>query len=459
MPHPPARILVVDDEEVMRDVITSALEKEGFTCVPAPGVTEACASAEKHRFDLVITDLNMPGRNGIELVKHMRQHYPATGVLVVTAFPDRDRVRIMEELEVDNLIVKPFTMGQLRFTVLGALEKQRAGGHGTSADTVESNGCGSEYGLVGTSTYIRRLRNEIRLMASGDFPVLVTGASGTGKEIVAHAIHENSARRFHPMIAINCAAIPRHLEESEFFGYVKGAFTGAHSTKLGILESADRSTLFLDEIGELSLEVQAKLLRVLDSGEYVRVGETTHRKVDIRVMSATNRTLEEMVGQGTFRKDLYYRLKGASVTTAPLGEHKDDIPQLVHHFIGIHNARKDITADAMGSLINYSWPGNIRELRHTVDLLCNASKGLKRINSATVRSVLRLPDDAGSGVAFSDAKEAFEKTYFTSLLRKHNGNVSAAAREADMHRPNLIRKLKELGVVAEEFREIAAQTH
>ncbi|MBD3344743.1 MAG: response regulator [Chitinivibrionales bacterium] len=449
-----AKILVVDDELAMREIIQNTLNKEGFALEITDNVPEAQLYIEKSDFDLLLTDLNMPGVNGIELVRFIKEKSPSTSVIVITAFPDNEKVKEMQELEVDSFIIKPFSLRQLRYSVYGALEKRRTVETNQEIGlTVDSN---NDLGLIGVSPYIKKLRTEILLMAAGDFPVLVQGESGTGKEIIAHAIHNNSSRGNERIITINCGAIPHHLEESEFFGYAKGAFTGAHSSKQGILESANKSTVFLDEIGELSLSVQAKFLRVLDIGEYVRVGDVSPRKVDIRIVSATNRNLEDMVEEGTFRRDLYYRLKGAGIGTLSLPHHKEDIPYLVRYFLKKYHSGKEITPDAMALLYENKWPGNIRELKHTVNLLCARGRDQKRINSSVVKSVLHIEETKEQSLPYTQAKSEFEKKYFTQMLQKHEGNVSHVAREVGMHRPNLLRKLKELEISPDTFRAAQA---
>ncbi|MBD3420485.1 MAG: response regulator [Chitinivibrionales bacterium] len=446
-------ILAVDDEELMRSIISDALEQEGLAPVVAESVSEATVYAQQNPCDLLITDLNLPGEDGIDLIRYFRKNSPATGIIAITGFPDSERVRLMEELEVNTFLIKPFTARQLRFSVLGAIENLKT--HYNNRIIFNQSESNSDLGLIGVSSYMSQLRRRIRLMASGDFPVLILGESGTGKEIVAHAVHQQSMRNKTPMITINCAAIPRHLEESEFFGYVKGAFTGAHANKLGIIESANNSTIFLDEIGELSLEVQAKLLRVLDNGEYIRIGETTPRKVDIRILSATNRSLEAMVEQGTFRKDLYYRLNAATIATLPLAEHREDIAPLTKYFLTCYNERRPVTAEALHMLSNKSWAGNVRELKNAVKLLCTTSNGYKRINAAAVKNALSIEDaveEPDTGYSYREAKSQFEFGFFTTLLKKHQGNISRVAREAGIHRPNLIRKLKEIGISTDCYR-------
>jgi len=323
------------------------------------------------------------------------------------------------------------------------------------------HGVEGDLGLVGTSSYVRNLRRQIRMMAAGSFPVLVQGESGTGKELVAAALHHCSPRNGADLVTVNCAAIPKHLEESEFFGHARGAFTGADRSKDGLVALADKSTLFLDEIGETSADVQAKLLRVLDTGEFVSVGTTATRRVDIRVVSATNRDLEEAVERGYFREDLYYRLRGVVINTEPLRQHIDDVPALVEHFLGTQERPglpDEIEEDALRLLMCYHWPGNVRELRYTVEVLCVASMGRDAIDGGTARTVLDLRGDEApeTPLVYSEAKERvlreFEWEYFSELLRVHRGNVTQVAKAAGMHRPNVIKKLRRIDLRPSEFR-------
>ncbi len=319
----------------------------------------------------------------------------------------------------------------------------------------------SDLGLIGVSAHMENLRRQIRTMAQGEFPVLIQGQSGTGKEMVARAVHACSRRAEREMVTVNCAAIPKQLEESEFFGHARGAFTGADKPKEGLVSRADRSTLFLDEIGETSGDIQAKLLRVLDMGEFIPVGSSEARHVDIRIVSATNRDLEEMVDRGYFREDLFYRLKGIVLETLPLHKHPEDIPVLVNHFLDGHaqeGAPREAAPAAMRRLLAYHWPGNVRELRYTVDVLCMAARGNNSIDEATVRAVLDLNVDPETPThdPYAEAKarllDDFDRRYFTGLLRECAGNVSRVARIAGMYRPSVQRKLAALEIDAAAFK-------
>ncbi len=318
------------------------------------------------------------------------------------------------------------------------------------------------FGIVGVSQYAHRLCEDIRTVARGGFPVLVTGPSGSGKELVARAVHAASGRSGQQLVAVNCAAIPKHLEESEFFGHMKGSFTGADREKTGLVAMAHGSTLFLDEVGETSPAIQAKLLRVLDSGEFLPVGASEPRTVDIRLVSATNRDMFEMVERGFFREDLYYRLKGAQVRTRPLREHSEDIPPLVAHFLRQHRVRGkpvEVTPGAMAMLVEHSWPGNVRELRYTVEVLAVAAESRGAIDEATVHTVLGLDGADAAGEWFGPYVEArarvlreFDLRYFGGLLHACRGNVSEIARRSGLFRPSVQRKLNTVGLCAGEFR-------
>ncbi len=454
-----SKILIVDDDEMLCSYVEDALSVKGFNTFTAPNIHEAKRIVQKEPIDLLITDIQMKGGSGIDLVRYFRSDYPSVPAIVITGFPGEEYIKVFEEMEVDAFLTKPFSIEQIRYSVLKGLEKRKRDieqlgieDHVSETDTL---------GLIGTSQYIVKMRKKIRDLAKGEFPVLIQGPSGTGKEIIANGIHKCSTRRKNHIVTINCAAIPKDLEESEFFGHTKGAFTGAYRDKNGIIAAADNSTLFLDEVGELSLGVQAKLLRVLENGEFLRIGETEPRKVDIRIITATNQHLKEMVAQGSFREDLFFRL-GIILSTRPLQDHTEDIPPIVRYLIDV-NVQKDtrypnqITSEAMAYLVDQHWAGNIRELKQTLSLLCHTAIGKKRINMADVLTFFEKGDQPiNIEASYSDEKEKilkdFEIEYFTKLLKKYSGNISQAAKASGMHRPNLLKKLKSIGISADEFR-------
>ena len=459
--NPDSKILIVDDDEMLCSFVDDALTTKGYDTYTASNIQDAMRIAQKEPIDLLITDIQMKGGSGIDLVRYFRSDYPTIPTIVITGFPNEKYVKVLEEMEVGAFLTKPFSADQIRYNVIKGIEKRKMDLENVEIDRLVTNGNG--LGLIGTSQYITKLRKKIRDLARGEFPVLIQGPSGSGKEIVANAIHNCSSRKDKPIVTINCAAIPTHLEESEFFGHAKGAFTGALRDKYGIIATADKSTLFLDEVGELSLGVQAKLLRVLENGEFMRIGETKPRKVNIRLITATNKNLREMVDEGTFREDLYFRL-GIILTTKPLFEHKEDIPVIVKHFINKNRQRdprcpNQITSEAMTYLVENHWQGNIRELKQVVNFLCHTGAGNKRISIADIRSVLEqkasdVHDFESYSLEKSKVLKEFETEYFTKLLQKYSGNISKAAKASDMHRPNLIKKLKSLGIDPGDFRNI-----
>lgn len=454
------RVLIVDDNPYQGESAQELLRDHGYDVEYAANAAGARRLAHDNCFDLLITDLRMPGEGGIDLIRHFRQTSPATRIIVITAYPDQENVSRTETLEISSFLVKPFSFDQLNCSVARALHERRLARDDESmTQALDRN---RDLGLVGCSPYIESLRTSIATAASGDFPVLVHGPSGTGKEIIAQAIHAQSPRGGRNLVSINCAAVPRHLEESEFFGHTRGAFTGAAADKQGIVACADRTSLFLDEIGELSPETQAKLLRVLDCGQYLPVGRTTPCTTDTRIISVTNRNLEEMVEKGTFRADLYYRIRGAVIPTRPLSHHREDIPVLVRHFLNSSSAkgsRKEITREALEALCSRDWPGNIRELKHTVHLLATSAAGRRRVNADDVRQGLSGTQNIGSATsppAYHEARqrllESFDRDYFDDLLKRHLGNISRAAASCGLARPYLQRKLKNLGIDSHAYR-------
>lgn len=452
-----SKVLIVDDDEMMLGYIKEALSS--YSLYTAGNIQEAKQIAQNETVDLLITDIKMKGGSGIDLIRDFRSEYPTIPTIIITGYPNNEYIKTVEEMEVDTFLTKPFSPRQIRYTVLKGLEKRKRETENLKMDSLADGNVG--LGLVGISQYISKLRKKIQDLARGEFPVLIQGPSGTGKEIVANAVHSCSSRKKNPIVTINCPAIPKDLEESEFFGHTRGAFTGAYSDRNGIIAAADNSTLFLDEVAELSLRVQAKLLRVLENGEYLRIGETAPRKVNIRLITATNRNLKEMTEQGAFREDLYFRL-GIMVNTKPLMEHKEDIPVLVKHFVNMNfqsgsRYPNQITSDAMAYLVGNRWQGNVRELKQTVNHLCNTAIGKKRINIIDVNSifgkkVVEICDKEFYSSEKSKVIKEFEIDYFTKLLKKYSGNISQAAKAAGMHRPNLIKKLKSLGISPGDFR-------
>lgn len=454
------KLLIVDDEEMIREYVEEALSLSDYCIYTADNIFDAKKKMAQENIDLLITDIQMNDGSGIDLVRDFRVTNPQVPTIIITGYPKTKYIKFIEDMEVDAFLTKPFSPDQIRYSVLKGLEKRKR--EIENEDIAELSNKNSELGLAGTSGYMFKLRKKIRDLAMGSFPVLIQGPTGTGKDIIANAIHACSSRRKNHIVTINCAAIPDHLEEAEFFGYKKGAFTGAYTDRNGIIAAADKSTLFLDEIGDLSPSVQAKLLRVLENKEFMRIGETVSHRVDIRIVTATNKNLKEMVEKGTFREDLYFRL-GIIVTTKPLLDHSEDIPVLIKSFI--NKIRGDdcrcpghITAEAMTTLVDHTWSGNIRELKQKISLLCHVAAGKKRINIEDVDAVF---EKRTNGICCNDSYmdekskilHEFEIDFFTKLLKKYSGNISHASKASGMHRPNLIKKLKGLEIIADEFRD------
>ncbi|GFO57957.1 acetoacetate metabolism regulatory protein AtoC [Geomonas silvestris] len=366
----PARILIVDDELSMREFLAILLEGEGYQVDQAECAEDALDSMAQVKFDLVISDVSMPGLNGIQLLSRIKSQTPETAVLMITAFSTAEQAVEAMKLGAYDYIGKPFKVEEVKVLVAKALaqktlvqENQRL-----KAEVQERF---SFSGLVGKSKQMREVYDLISKVADSMANVLILGESGTGKELAAKAIHYNSPRRDRSFLAVNCGAIPETLIESELFGHTKGSFTGAIADRPGLFEQAEGGTLFLDEIGEVPLQLQAKLLRVLQEREFRRVGGSSSLKADVRIVAASNRNLEEQVGEGTFREDLFYRLNVVQVRMPALRERAEDILPLVEHFYkkyALWSGSGDmVTPDAAAALLNYPFPGNVRELENLVE--------------------------------------------------------------------------------------------
>ena len=376
---PRARILVVDDEQSMREFLEIFLRREGYAVSTAPDVDTALLHLESDEIDLVITDMQMPEKTGLDLILAARESSPETVMIVVTAFGTTDSaIAAMREGAYDYL-TKPFKVDELRIVIEKALEKKLLANENRRLRE-ELASQGRDRNIIGHSRPMQEVFDLIAQVAETKTNVLVYGESGTGKELVARAIHEQSDRRDQPFVAINCGAIPENLLESELFGHAKGAFTGAVQTKEGLFEAATGGTLFLDEIGELSHPLQVKLLRALQEKSIRRVGDTVDREVDVRIVSATNRRLEDEVAAGRFREDVYYRLNVIQLTLPPLRDRVEDIPLLAQHFIRrfADELGKDVDgmdADAFDVLSSYAFPGNVRELENLIERAVALARG------------------------------------------------------------------------------------
>jgi len=454
-----ARILIVDDEANIRRMLGALLRAEGFEVGEAQGGNAALLHLDELRPDLVLLDLVMPpGPTGIETLGKLKERDATLPVVMMSGKAQLNDAVQAIKLGAFQFLEKPLTPEAVLVTIRSALELTRA--------QAENRALRSQLqpppDMVGTSAPIDKVRELIGQVAPTDARVLILGESGTGKELVAHAIHHASRRANRPFVTVNCAAIPRDLVESEMFGHEKGAFTGAMDRRLGRFELAHGGTLFLDEVGDLNLEAQAKLLRVLESGEVVRLGAERTQRVDVRVIAATNQRLDVAVTAGTFREDLFFRLHVFPIEVAPLRARLSDLPALVGHL-----ARRvrptgtpSFTDEALDLLSAYHWPGNVRELANIVERL--AIVGGREIDAGMVRQVLpRTPAPGGpisvpptpgatEGDGFdrslSNLLDDYERSLIARALSRANGNVAEAARLLQTDRANLYRRMKRLGI-------------
>lgn len=366
-----ARILVVDDEESIREFLEIMLRKEGYEVTCAADGQQALDLLKKKSFDMVISDLQMPHVTGIELLKQTKDQYPDMLFFMITAFATTETAVEAMKLGAYDYITKPFKIDEVRINIANALRSRNLETENRSMkkELVREY---SFQNLIGNSDNMHRIFELIKRVSMTPTNVLVTGESGTGKEVIAKAIHYNGPLKDRPFVSVNCGAIPESLMESEMFGHKKGSFTGAVADKSGLFEVADGGSLFLDEVGELPLSIQVKLLRAIQERIIRRVGATDDTKVDVRIIAATNRDLEEMVKEGTFRQDLFYRLNVINIKSPPLRERADDIPLLANHFLKKYNDRlgkniNTISAEAIEILKKYDYPGNVRELENIIE--------------------------------------------------------------------------------------------
>jgi DNA-binding NtrC family response regulator len=440
-------VLVADDEDTVRTFLCDVLLDEKYS-VTAYNPVEADPLILQMQYDVVILDVFMPNTDGFRLLGEIRKFSPQVQVIMITGMPDQNLLERAMDLGAYTFLTKPFNAEQIKYSIMGALRMQ---GLLKRTREIEVDAGVQGKGLIGSSGHIAEVRRSISEIAPLEIPVMITGESGTGKEVVARCIHEFGSRAKRPFTTVNCAGLPQGLIESELFGHVQGAFTGAVKTKQGYFEVTEGGTLFLDEIGDLPLELQSRLLHVLDRGEYNRVGDTELKHADVRIVCATNCDLGAMMEKGTFRKDLYYRLRGAHISLVPLRERKDDIPVLVRYFLS--DGEYVVIPDAMAALRGHDWPGNIRQLKMTVSNL----KGIcmnKIITLENVAGILgicaRGNDDAEILVPYKEFKNrvlsAAEKEYFKSLVDASSGNIAKAARIAGIDRKNFYEKLKQFGL-------------
>ncbi len=459
------RILVVEDDESLRRVTQAQLQRCGYETAVACDVPEALEILEEEPRDLIITDLNLPGASGLELLKQARLDYPETTVVVVTAYGTIESAVEAMKAGAYDYITKPVHPDELRALVNRVLERRQLI---EEVRTLRSS-LDQKYGfenIIGRSSALLQVLDSASRVAHTDATVLILGETGTGKELLAKAIHFNSLRRQRPFVVINCGAIPAELLESELFGHVKGSFTGAMNHKKGKVEIAEGGTVFLDEIGEMSLDLQVRVLRLLQEREIEKVGATKLIRVDVRIIAATHRNLETLVAEGKFREDLYYRLAVIPIALPPLRERAGDIPELINQFFDrskLKHDRPDLTLSpaVMPHLVNYRWPGNVRELENVIErmvLLCRSEEVRVSDLPANIRQGRPIPEVQPASVpAVTEAGlNAVERQLIVNALRESNWNQSEAARHLGISRKTLRYRIGKYGISKDEGGGIAS---
>lgn len=431
------RILVVDDEEVIRDVLGTLLEREGYDVAVAATAGEALSLFEAEPYDLVLLDLMLPDRPGLELMRDIRRQDPDAVVVIVTAYSSIEGAIEAMRDGAFHYIPKPFQNQEVLLTVRKGAEARRL----TEENRRLKEELSKRYGLgriVGKSETMRKVFDLVRLAGPSRSTILVEGESGTGKELVARAIHTHSPRSGAPFVTVNSGSMPADLLESNLFGHVRGSFTGAVANKKGLFEVAEGGSIFLDEIGTVGLETQAKLLRVIQEKEFMRLGSVETQKADVRIIAATNVDLKKMVGEGRFREGLYYRLCVITIPIPPLRDRREDIPLLADHFVRLYASENNkpisgLEPESMKALLDYDWPGNVRELENAIEravVLCSAgSIGLGLLPETVLQPgrgevLIRLPEN---GSTYRDLIEEYERRLIRTALRRTNGVQKRAA--------------------------------
>jgi two-component system response regulator HydG len=478
------RVLVVDDDSALRLTVSSAFQERNYLVDQASDGEEALNKVMAAKYDLVLLDVNMPRMSGLEALKHIKAYDSSIIVLILTAYSNvKDAVEAVRQ-GAYNYLEKPIKSDDLVSLVDRALKANSIVRTVSLSAPAMVNGAEKEFhkGLIGSSNEMKRIFNLIDKLARVDTSVLIRGESGTGKELVAKAIHMNGPRKDERFVAINCSAIPESLIESEFFGHEKGAFTGADGRKIGKFQYADGGTLFLDEIGDISPALQVKLLRALQEQRFTPVGANREVEVNVRIVAATNRNLEEMIKKGEFREDLFYRLNVLPIYLPPLRDRKDDVLALVDHFLlkfnGTYGSKiQGVAEEARELLMKYNWPGNIRELENVMEHAFVIESG-SRITAASLPDSIRglsrsvgksavAGDNAANGeerenlnfainlnnLDFQNQKEEFEKHFIISALKVFNGRINQTALHANIPKKTLLRKLEKYGLSAKDYQD------
>jgi two-component system response regulator HydG len=442
----PGRVMIVDDESVVRDSLDKWFTNEGYQVKSFPSSSEALATARPGEWDVALLDIKMPGMDGMELQRHLHEIDPELTVIMMTGYASVDTAVKALKAGAYDYITKPFDPDDLLNTVSHAVEHRRAQREVVRLQE-QLHDVIPKSELIGESPAMRRVQEMIEIVAPTESTVLITGESGTGKEVVAQAIHAASPRRNMSMVVIHCGALPESLLESELFGHERGAFTGAQARRKGKFEVAEGGTVFLDEIGDISLKTQTDLLRVLQEKEITRLGGTQPIKLDFRCITATNRDLEAMVKEGTFRLDLFYRLDVVQIHLPPLRERREDIPFLARHFAekcaaAMNRSAPRISEETMRALMDYHWPGNVRELENAIERAIVMTSG-GSIGPGNLPIAVSSPEAATNG---GERLEDVERRHIVKILENSGGNLSRAARILDIDRTTLYGKLKHYGL-------------
>ena len=435
----PARILVVEDDAALMEVVCDQLRSLGHTVDAARTIAGALEELGRAQFDVALLDLMLPDGSGIEILRRIAEEDLPTEAIVLTGYASVDTAIEAMKLGAYDYMTKPARMNELEILVQKASEKSRLRRENVSLK-VRLGQQERGFGLITEDAGMKELMATVARVAPSDLPVLIQGESGTGKELIARAIHTASARSRHPFVAINCAAMAESLLESELFGHEKGSFTGAVTRKPGLFEVADKGVLFLDEIGEVSPAVQVKLLRAIETREILRVGSTRPVRVDVRIVTATNKDVKAEMQQGRFREDLYYRLNGVTVRLPPLRERRGDIPLLARHFLDRFGPRKQLTPPALEALTAYAWPGNVRELQmviHRAAILALTDA----IDAADLPLDVRDQGWKTAGARMAMSLADIEREYIESVLRQNEGHRGKTARALGIDPKTLYNKL------------------
>jgi len=453
---PPIKALIIDDEAAHGETVGDSLRRVGYNCTVATSGREGSAMLDRDAYEIIVTDLRMNDVDGLEILAKAKEVLPDAEVILVTGHGTIQSAVEAMQLGAFNYLLKPLDLKQLRAVVDTAARNQHLRRANAELNRRLDEKFGFE-GVIGNSPLMHEVVDRMRRIAPTDATVLIQGSTGTGKELVAQAIHQNSPRKKRPFVGLNCAALSEHILESELFGHVRGAFTDASSDRVGKFEYANGGTLFLDEVGDMPLPTQIKLLRVLESGEITRVGSNEPMQVNVRILSATNRDLEEAIGAGTFREDLYHRLKVITLQLPTLAERSQDIPLLIEHFIKLHTARHHKKVDSMTMavrrrLLAHSWPGNVRQLKNTIESMVvvdyDEVLDLDDLPSEFLPEdhPLAMPSARGLSELVGKPLAEIEGLFIAETLKFTNGNREEAASLLGIGERTLYRKIKEYGL-------------